>query len=423
MTARRRPKNHEQLELIPFEFRTPIGVRMPVTAGTRGRGALRAAGLFAGIGGIEVGLERSGHETALLCEIDDGARAVLEKRFPGVDCPPDVTKLRALPSDISLLTAGFPCQDLSQAGQTRGIAGARSGLIAEVLRLLSRRPVPWVLIENVPFMLQLGGGHALDFIIRALEDLGYSWAYRVVDSLSFGLPQRRERVFLVATNEGDPRDVLLCDDAGPPSPAKPTKRRAFGFYWTEGTRGLGAAVDAIPTLKGGSSIGIPSPPAIVLPSGRIVTPNIRDAERLQGFEADWTLPAREATRREGHRWKLVGNAVTVDVAEWIGFRLRAPGSYDSSRDVPLIRKRAWPRAAWGTGGDRRMSSVSSWPVRFERVPIHKFLRFEAKPLSEKATAGFRRRILASTLSRPEWFEEVLEAHYAFISAAGARIPR
>ena len=75
-----------------------------------------------------------------------------------------------------------------------------------------------------------------------------------------------------------------------------------------------------------------------MPNGDVVTPGIRDAERLQGFDPDWTLPAEEV-RRRGFRWKLVGNAVTVDVAEWIGRRLRNPGAYsgplDTRRRVPM----------------------------------------------------------------------------------------
>src|SRR5262245_5861515 len=101
--------------------------------------------------------------------------------------------------------------------------------------------------------------------------------------MAFGVPQRRERVYLVARLDNDPRGVLFRDDAGDREPELPRPGLACGFYWTEGTRGVGAAVNAIPTLKGGSALGIPSPPAILLPRGRgIVTPCIHDAERLQG---------------------------------------------------------------------------------------------------------------------------------------------
>ncbi len=204
--------------------------------------------------------------------------------------------------------------------------------------------------------------------------------------------------------------MLLADDAGVPEPKNPTRRRSFGFYWTEGVRGLGAAVDGVPTLKGGSAIGIPSPPAIVLPSGRIVTPDIRDAERMQGFDTDWTLPAQELTRRRGSRWKLVGNAVTVNVAEWIGLRLRSPGNYDSPGDRPLVRGAPWPQCAWNMGKGRHQAHASRWPVAIEGEPIHKFLQFDRKNLSERATAGFLKRLRSGSLRYPSWFEDVLERH-------------
>src|SRR5439155_6074663 len=141
------------------------------------------------------------------------------------------------------------------------------------------------------------------------EELGYRWAYRVINARAFGVAQRRERVFFVAALERDPRDVLFADNAEPRPDPQDSSGYACGFYWTEGIRGLGWAVDAIPTLKGGSTVGIPSPPAIRLPIDRIIlTPDIRDAERLQGFSADWTLPALEGdTVRKGARWRLVGN--------------------------------------------------------------------------------------------------------------------
>lgn len=156
----------------------------------------RVAGLFAGVGGLELGLGRAGHETMMLCEIDPPARAVLETRFPSLPLEDDVRKVEKIPSNVDLLVGGFPCQDLSQAGKTAGIEGANSGLVGEVCRLLETRPVPWVLLENVPFMLRLAKGRALDVIVSRFERLGYRWAYRVVDTRAFGLPQRRERVFI-----------------------------------------------------------------------------------------------------------------------------------------------------------------------------------------------------------------------------------
>lgn len=380
-------------------------------ANTHRRPPLISVGLFAGIGGIELGLARAGHETALLCENEPGAIAVLQAQFPEIPIHQDVCDLHKLPAKTQLLAGGFPCQDLSQAGTTSGIRGSRSGLVDEIFRLLRTHDVPWVLLENVPFMLQLHSGMALDHIVTALEELGYAWAYRVVDSRSMGVPQRRQRVYLVASRVGDPRDVLLADDAGEPEPPDGRSWRAVacGFYWTEGLRGLGWAYDAVPTLKGGSTIGIPSPPAIVLRSGAIVQPDIRDAERLQGFDVDWTLPSN-SVERSGHRWKLVGNAVTVDVAAWIGRRLREPGFYDPSSDEPLHRgrKRAWPRAAWGMNGERWISLVSAWPERRATSRLEDFLSHPTRPLSERAAAGFYSRALKASLRFPEGFLELVE---------------
>lgn len=381
--------------------------RRPRTA-TQERRHLQVVGLFAGVGGIEAGLQRAGHEATLLCEFDAGARAVLDAHFPDLPDHEDVRTLKSLPPGTELLAAGFPCQDLSQAGMTAGIAGARSGLVGEIFRLLRKRAVPWVLLENVPFMLQLGGGRALEVVVSGLEKLGYRWAYRVVDSLAFGVPQRRERVFLVASLEGDPRQVLFADDIGGAEPATPSPGLAFGFYWTEGTRGLGAAVDAVPTLKGGSTIGIPSPPALLLPSGGVVTPLIEDAERMQGFPAGWTEPAERAGRRS-HRWKLVGNAVTVDVAAWIGERLAVPGDYDGSWDGALAPRSRWPLAAWNMGKGRFAADVSTWPVCRPRPHLHEFLK-NPRPLSVKATAGFWARLEASSLRRPKWFDAGIVRH-------------
>jgi DNA (cytosine-5)-methyltransferase 1 len=240
---------------------------------------MKVVGLFAGIGGFEVGFARSGLETVLLCENWEPARAVLEERFPDVRQVADVRELRDLPSDVDVVCAGFPCQDLSQAGMTAGIEGRRSSLVGQVFRLLEKRRTPWVVIENVSFMLHLNRGEALRLLVGEFEDLGYRWAYRVVNSLAF-LPQRRQRVILVATNtEIDPADVLLTDDVAPSMPTTSLDNHAHGFYWTEGIRGLGWAPDSVPTLKNGSTIGIASPPAILLPDGRAIKPDVRDAER------------------------------------------------------------------------------------------------------------------------------------------------
>ncbi len=372
---------------------------------------LTVTGLFAGIGGIELGFHKTGHTTDLLCEIDQRASAVLADRFPGVPQVSDVRDLKALPK-CDLVAAGFPCQDLSQAGLTAGISGRRSGLVGEVFRLLSsrKRGPTWLMLENVPFMLQLDRGRAMRFLTDTLGELGYTWAYRVVDSRAFGLPQRRQRVILLASKTEDPRQVLFADEAGSPEDLD-YRGRACGFYWTEGVRGLGWAVDAVPTLKGGSSIGIPSPPAIWMPNGRIVTPDIRDAERLQGFPSGWTEPCLDlAGARVGDRWHLVGNAVSVPVAEWVGGQLARPGQYEPVVDRPLEDLGAWPGAAWGRNRDAYRVDASLWPMRLPREPLATFLHHEAKLLSARAAEGFLTRCKRGNLRFQPGFIEAIERH-------------
>lgn len=373
---------------------------------------LAVAGLFAGIGGIELGLHDAGHETALLCEWDGTARRVLEHRFPTIPLACDVAELDSIPR-VDLVTAGFPCQDLSQAGRTAGIRGTRSGLVDHVFRLLDGAdPGPrWLLLENVSFMLSLDRGEAMRWLTEQLEQRGYSWAYRVVDTRAFGLPQRRQRVILLASRVEDPRPLLLNHDHGEVEIGD-RAGLSCGFYWTEGVRGLGWAVDAVPTLKGGSTIGIPSPPAIWHPgSGRIVTPDLRDAERLQGFEADWTVAADEVPgRRRTNRWKLVGNAVSVPVARWIGERLKGREDFDHEAGAPLPRGGRWPRAAWGHHDERRAVDVSMWPLAVPRPHLHEFLAYEPALLSARATAGFLSRAARGNLRIPEDLICEAEAH-------------
>lgn len=370
-----------------------------------------AVGLFAGIGGIELGLGSSGFETEMLCEVDDGAVAVLEHWMPNVPVHRDIRSLRSLPH-VDLVAAGFPCQDLSQAGRTAGITGSRSSLVEEVFRLVRRkRGGPrWLLLENVPFMLQLDCGSAMRFVTSELEALGYRWAYRVVDARAFGLPQRRQRVIILASRTDDPRPVLFADRVEVPENEDPDLH-ACGFYWTEGLRGLGWAVNAVPTLKAGSSVGIASPPAIRLATDRqLVTPSIEDVERLQGFPAGWTYPSvSQAGTRAGHRWKLVGNAVSVPVAEWVGERILNPGEYSTASDRQLSSGMRWPSAAWGWNGQVHAVETTTWPVAHPYQDLESFLE-HPRPLSARATAGFLRRAESGSLRFIEGFLDDVSDH-------------
>jgi DNA (cytosine-5)-methyltransferase 1 len=244
------------------------------------------------------------------------------------------------------------------------------------------------------------------YLVDELEALGMAWAYRVIDARAFGLPQRRKRVILLASRSEDPRTVLFADDCPLEEPSwNGGSRPACGFYWTEGLRGLGWCVDGVPTLKGGSTVGIPSPPAIWKRDGSLATLDVRDAERLQGLPLDWTAPATA----KGARWRLVGNAVSAPVAEFIGRRISAPGEYDRT----LVssnggwRRSSWPDAAWGVKGERRVMAASHYPVQAHYTHLDSFLKYTSKPLSPRAAAGFLSRSRRSSLHFPSGLLEAV----------------
>ena len=366
---------------------------------------MRVAGLFAGIAGLELGLKKGGHETEIFCEIDEGAKEVLKTHFSDIKIHSDVLTLVDLPKNVNLIAAGFPCQDLSQAGLTLGLSGTRSSLVNQIFRIIAQNDIPNLLIENVPFMLQLNKGHAILHIVNELERLGYNWAYRIVDARAFGLPQRRQRVFVFASKEYEPWKYVFKGNV--PEPKVSEEKVACGFYWTEGRRGLGWAIDAVPTLKGGSTVGIASPPAIWLTDNRIVLPSINDGERLQGFERDWTKPA-EKVAKKGHRWKLVGNAVSVRAAEWAGNVLNEM-EYGSAPLLELEansfdQEKAWPIAAYGSADFGRFEvKVSKWPVMYEQQHLESFLEEPLQGISLKALSGFFSRLTEGNLHYSEQF--------------------
>lgn len=365
--------------------------------------SMRVASLFSGIGGFELGFADAGMIPALFCDVDPHAKAVISSAWPEVPFCDDIRELKSLP-DVEVVTAGFPCQDLSQAGKKAGISGDRSGLVDHLFRLLETAPdsLKWVVVENVPYMLGLDKGSAMRSVIDRFETLGYRWAYRVVDSRAFGIPQRRPRVLLVASKTGFPAQVLSGEAGVVPIDAKPAVidvNASYGFYWTEGNRGLGWVKNGVPPIKGGSGLGIPSPPAIwIAKTGELGKPTIDDAERLQGFPSGWTEPVMSTGgARIGARWKLVGNAVNVETARWLGRKLTRPMlvSVDDRPHVSFEADARWPNAAMGEGGFRQKLSLSPWPEKNTARPICDFLREPLVPLSRRAALGFLNRALTT----------------------------
>ena len=371
--------------------------------------------LFAGIGGFDLGLERAGMECAWQVEIEDFPRRVLEAHWPGLYRPLDVCDVGGENLEpVDLICGGFPCQDLSVAGKRAGLAGERSGLFYEFARIIDGLAPRWVLIENVPGLLSSNGGRDMGAVLGTLAELGYGYAYRVLDAQFFGVAQRRRRVFIVGclgdaasaaqvlfepeSSSGDTppsrsegAGIARGFEVGPGSnrlidiaPTLDTRckdgpirnqlgrgvlyvsaisgtLRAKGAQWDHdgdesklvvaGYQGgdlshalrsqasradkpssstyviagfcykagakagsIGYSEEQSPTLKTETNDA-----AVHGPFGvRRLTPT--ECERLQGFPDGWTAIDGENTP-DSPRYKAIGNAVCVNVAEWIGRRI------------------------------------------------------------------------------------------------------
>lgn len=189
---------------------------------------LRVLDLFAGIGGFSLGLERTGgFETVAFCEIEPFPQKVLRKHWPEVPIYEDVRELTAerLAADgiaVDVITGGFPCQDISNAGERRGIAeGTRSGLYAEVLRLACDIRPKFIILENVAGLLsgpseQPGGWFGR--ILGDLAECGFDAEWENIPASALGAPHRRERVWIIAYPvgfrlEAQPDEARICDKA------------------------------------------------------------------------------------------------------------------------------------------------------------------------------------------------------------------
>jgi DNA (cytosine-5)-methyltransferase 1 len=138
-----------------------------------------------------------GWRPAWFAEIEPFPKAVLAHRWPGVPDLGDFTRIGAESGPIDLLVGGTPCQSFSIAGLRGGMCDARGNLALEFCRLAARLRPRWVVWENVPGVLSSAGGRDFGSLLGALAELGYGWAYRVLDAQYFGVAQRRRRVFIV----------------------------------------------------------------------------------------------------------------------------------------------------------------------------------------------------------------------------------
>ena len=300
-----------------------------------------------------------------MCEIDKHAQKILQRRFPDATLHTDVRKVRYERRSIDLICGGFPCQDLSVAGKRRGLDGERSGLWFEFARIIDEAEPAWVVIENVPGLFSSNDGRDFAVIIDWLVQRGYGVGWRVLDAQGFGLAQRRKRVFIVASFGSPCGCTVLLEHEGLQRNPKPSRAKGQGDTGATKKRlgiEIGYALRLNPSASGDKGDGglnttlvptwhattdptvetllweachtdiparlcsnqelSPTLPARMGTGGnnvpligvRRLTPT--ECERLQGFPDGWT-----DGQADTQRYKQLGNAVAVPVAEWIGRRI------------------------------------------------------------------------------------------------------
>jgi len=152
----------------------------------------------------------------------------------------------------------------------------------------------------------------------------------------------------------------------------------------------------------GSSLGIPSAPAVLFPDGEVLMPSLGGCERLQGFPRGWTDPAANGEKKDP-RWRLVGNAVSVPVAQWVGERINMPGEVGDYELANQDTWHRWPDAAWNIDGRRVGVVASDKPFLTELPSISSFRDETWTRLSDRALNGFINRAVAGGLKMPEGF--------------------
>lgn len=307
--------------------------------------------LFAGVGGFRLGIERAfgnqggrteptqeweheqndvyaqGEQPEPLCvfanEWDKYAAQTYNKNFGGEIDTRDITTISTdeIP-DHDLLVGGFPCQAFSMAGKRAGFNDTRGTMFFEIARILADKKPQHLLLENVKGLLSHDSGRTFQTILKVLTDLGYGVEWQVLNSKDFGVPQNRERVFIVGHLGGNSRrQVFPIGGSNAKSPGQDRVQTAGAItatYW----KGVGANRPFIHQLnqpthsndKVYSEEGVS--PTLNTMQGRIRRLTPTECERLQGFPDGWTEGVSDT-----QRYKQMGNAVTVNVIEAIVRRL------------------------------------------------------------------------------------------------------
>lgn len=300
---------------------------------------LTVASFFSGIGGLDLGFQREGCDILFQCEIDEFCDNILRKHWPDVQRCKDVKKIKsgsAIPvSDIWI--GGFPCQDVSVArmGPRAGLRGARSGLFNEFGRLLADKRPRFFVIENVPGLLSSHGGRDFGIVIRTLANLGYGVGWRMLNSRYFGVPQSRQRIYIVGCYRDwrGPAEILFEPERreGHAKARQPNGKAALSpFKESLGDLVRGPVVQRVAYCLYACSARHTgtdwSRTYATYPDGRVRRLTPAECEALQGFPSGWTVPTEghdDTDKLDSLRYTAIGNAVTVPVAEWLAHRIMA----------------------------------------------------------------------------------------------------
>ena len=297
--------------------------------------------LFAGAGGFDLAADQLGWQIVGQSEIYKPGIQVLSHWWPDVPQLGDITQIKGTDLDpIDIIVGGFPCQDLSMAGNRKGLAGARSGLFWEMVRLMAETHPKWIIAENVVGLLSADDRTAMGTVVGALAECGYVGAWRVLDAQYFGVPQHRPRVFIVARHLDavgpHPAKILLDETTSTTSTRQGQSQKESRLEpiisrsseqnaqiiltqfksWTSQQATLKPTTKSnclLTTAKDGVMIDYPDGDVIV----RQYTPEER--EKLMGWPEGHTEPAGSYTARS----HLTGNGVATPVAHWIMSRIDA----------------------------------------------------------------------------------------------------
>ena len=359
------------------------------------------ASFFSGIGGLE------GSEPAnSFCEIDIKAQSVLKQRFPNSPIYEDIRSIDRVDADV--VVGGWPCQDISIAGQGKGLLGANSGLFYHLLRVAVTSNCETIVAENVSNILKLDNGRVFREVVREFFNSGYSYvAWREINAREVGLPHHRNRVFFVASVCKKSALSLFRDLPGIAKRKESNKGTAAGFYWTAGTHSINYSTGYVPTIKVGSSLSIPSPPAVHFGSNvRLLSPS--EAMRLQGFDLK-----ELGILKPSEVFKMAGNAVAAPVGRFVvdGVINGNPAPvFRTNKQMSLFEEDF--TTGVGVVPSAGIFDGSLTEVLIDRssmaINLADYIDFDNKePISVRAATGLLRRIDRSGTPCPEELREDL----------------